>query len=127
MLAFRRFDTIVAHPGSPPDGNASVLVCWELVTQHSGLDKITFRVERSLSPQFSNGEFVELEREIPGVDGVFVYEYDDVTVNLISFWRRYYYRLRAITDTGVVVSRPRPGNRAAPARARHHRETRLHP
>jgi hypothetical protein len=107
MLAFRRFDTIVAHPGSPPDGNASVLVCWELVTQHSGLDKITFRVERSLSPQFSNGEFVELEREIPGVDGVFVYEYDDVTPNLFNWWRKYYYRIVASTPDGEIESQIR--------------------
>lgn len=107
MLAFRRFDIIIAQPGSPPDGNALVLVCWELVTQHSGLPLVTFRVERSLSPQFSDGEFVELVTEVAGVAGQLVYEFDDVTPNLFSFWRKYYYRVVATTPTGEVTSEVR--------------------
>jgi len=104
MLAFRRLDIIVAHPGSPPEDNASVLVCWELVTQHRGLDEVTFRVERSLSPQFAEGEFVELARDIPASQGLFVYEYDDITPNLFSWWRKYFYRVVATTPNGDVVS-----------------------
>lgn len=107
MLAFRRVDIIIAQPGSPPDGNARVLVCWELVTQHSGLDQVSFSVERSLSPQFTDGEYDELETGIAGVAGQLVYEYDDVTPNLFSFWRRYYYRVRASTPEGEIVSSTR--------------------
>lgn len=104
MLAFRRLDIIVAHPGFSPDGNASVLVCWELVTQHSGLPTVHFRVERSLSPQFTDGEFTELVKEIPGAAGQLVYEFDDITPNLISWWRKYYYRVVATTTYGEIVS-----------------------
>lgn len=107
MLAFRRLDIIVAQAGWAPDGNAIVLVCWELVTQHSNLDRVTFRVERSLSPQFANNEFVELVAEIPGVPRQLVYEFDDVTPNLISWWRKYYYRVVATTHEGEVVSETR--------------------
>lgn len=104
MLAFRQLDIIVAHPGSPPEGNASVLVCWELVTQRSGLETTTFRVERSLSPMFTEGEFEILVEGIPGVTGELVYEYDDITPNLFSFWRRYYYRVVATTLTREITS-----------------------
>lgn len=104
MLAFRRLDIIVTQPGFPPDGLAGVLVCWELVTQHTGLDKTAFRVERSLSPQFVDGEFEVLERDIAGEAGVLVYEYVDVTPDLISWWRRYYYRVVATTPAGDVAS-----------------------
>lgn len=107
MLAFRRLDIIVAQPGNPPDGNAIVFVCWELVTQHSGLDQTTFRIERSLSPQFTDGEFTVLESEIPGVDGLLVYEYDDITPSLINWWRKYYYRVVATTATGEITSETR--------------------
>lgn len=107
MLAFRRLDIIVAQPGSPPDGNASVLVCWELVLQHSGLPTTTFRVERSLSPQFTEGEFTVLEDGIPGMTGMMVYEYEDITPNLLSWWRRYYYRIVATTNAGEIVSTTR--------------------
>lgn len=107
MLAFRRLDVIVAHPGAPPDGNASVLVCWDLVTQNKGLEATTFRIERSLSPQFTDGEFTELVANIPATPGLFTYEYDDVTPNLFSYWRRYYYRVVATTPNGDVVSTTR--------------------
>jgi len=95
MLAFRRLDVIIAQPGAPPSGNARVLVCWELVTQHSGLDETSFSIERSLSPQFSADEFEVVSEGIPGADGQLAYEYDDITPNLISWWRKYYYRVRA--------------------------------
>lgn len=107
MLAFRRLDIIIAQPGSPPDGNAIVMVCWELVTQHSGLPDVSFRVERSLSPQFTAGEFVELVAEVAGVERQLVYEFDDITPNLISWWRKYYYRVVATTPEGDVVSETR--------------------
>jgi hypothetical protein len=108
MLAFRRLDIIVAQPGYAPDGNALVLVCWELVTQHSGLDKTTFRVERSLSPQFIDSELELLADKIPATPGLMVYEYDDVTPSLISWWRRYYYRIVATTPDGETCSEIRP-------------------
>jgi hypothetical protein len=104
MLAFRRLDIVVAQPGSPPDGTAIVMVCWDLVTQHTGVGKVSFRVERSLSPQFIEGEFTVLESEIPGVDRLLVYEYDDITPNLFNWWRKYYYRIVATTPEGEVSS-----------------------
>lgn len=106
MLSFRRLDVIVADAGAPPDGNASVLVCWELVTQHSGLEDTTFTVERSESPQFSEGEVTEVQEGIAGIPGQMVYTYDDITPNLYNFWRRYYYRITATTPEGAVVSAP---------------------
>lgn len=104
MLAFRRLDVIVAHPGAPPDGNASVLVCWDLVTQHSGLDAVRFRIERSLSPQFAADEFTEIAADIPATPNLFSYEYDDITPNLFSFWRKYYYRVVATQGDGREVA-----------------------
>lgn len=104
MLAFKRLDVIVAHPGSPPDGNASVLVTWDLIPQKNGLDKTTFRIERSLSPQFTNGELEPIAENIPAEVGGFVYEFEDITANLFSFWRRYYYRVVASTPDGEVAS-----------------------
>lgn len=104
MLSFRRLDVIVAHPGAPPDGNSSVLVSWDLVTQHSGLDRTTFRIERSLSPQFTAGEFTEIAANIPASPGLLSYEFDDITPNLFSFWRRYYYRVVATAAGDPEVS-----------------------
>lgn len=105
MLAFRRLDIIIAAPGAPPDGNASVLVCWELVTQHSGLDETTFAVERSLTPQFDDYETIY--QSITGVSGQMVYTYEDITPNLFSWWRLYFYRVRADTPEGTVYSQIR--------------------
>lgn len=104
MLSFNRLDIIIAQPEAPPHGNARVLVCWELVTQHSGVGLVEFAVERSLSPQFSDNEFEVLGTGISGADGMLVYEYVDVTPNLISWWRKYFYRVRATTPQGEVVS-----------------------
>jgi hypothetical protein len=107
MLQFRRLDIIIAQPGAPPNGNARVLVCWDLVTQHSGLDATTFSVERSLSPQFSEDEYDVLEAGISGAVGQLSYEYVDITPNLLSWWRMYYYRIRATTPSGEVISQTR--------------------
>jgi hypothetical protein len=107
MMAFHRLDVIVAHPGTPPDGNASVIVLWELVTQRSGVDQITFSIERSLSPAFEDGEYLEIAKNISGVDGLFVYEYDDITANLFSFWRKFFYRIVARSPAGTVISTAR--------------------
>ena len=104
MLAFRRVDIIIAQIGAPPDLMPRVLVCWELVTQHSQLDETTFHIERSLSPQFTEGEYDDLGNPVSGVPGTMVYEAIDSTVNLASFWRRYFYRIRAETPEGTVLS-----------------------
>ncbi len=104
MLAYRRLDIIIAGAGSTPADNSRVLVCWELVTQHSQLDQTSFAVERSLSPQFSEDEYEVLETAIAGEPGVMVYEYVDITPSLVNFWRRYYYRIRASTPEGEFVS-----------------------
>lgn len=106
-MEFRRLDIIIAQPENPPSGNARILVCWELVTQHSGLQDITFTVERSLSPQFVEDEFEVISNEIEGQDELLSYEFVDVTANLINWWRKYYYRVRAVTPDGEVVSSTR--------------------
>lgn len=103
-MEFRRFDIIIAQPEAPPSVNARILVCWELVNQHNGLEDITYTVERSLSPQFSADEFDEVESGIQGEVGQLAYEFVDVTVNLINWWRKYFYRIRATTPTGEVIS-----------------------
>ena len=104
MLAFRRVDIIIAQVGAPPELVPRVLVSWELVTQHSQLDETSFSIERSLSPQFSNGEYDDLGISISGIPGQMVYETTDTTPNLVSFWRRYFYRIRAETPEGAIVS-----------------------
>lgn len=104
MIAFRRLDIIIAQIGSPPNGNARVLCCWELIPQHSGLPEVTFVVERSLSNQFSDNEYEQISGAITGEAGVFVYEFDDITANLSNFWRKYYYRVRATSSSGEVIS-----------------------
>jgi len=107
MLAYRRIDIIIASAGSTPAATSRVLVCWELVTQQSGLDQTTFSIERSLSPLFSEDEYEVLVSDIPGVPGTLVYEYLDITPNLMSFNRMYHYRIRAQTPEGEVLSQPR--------------------
>jgi len=103
MLAFERLDVIIASVGGP-DTNANVMVCWELVTQHSGLDETSFSIERSLSPAFADGEVDEIEVGIPGAAGQLVYSFTDLTPNLINWWRLYYYRIKADTPDGVIYS-----------------------
>jgi len=103
-MEFRRLDIIIAQPEVPPAGNARILVCWELVTQHNGVGALVFSVERSLSPQFSEDEFEVISNDISGVDGQLSYEFDDITANLINWWRKYFYRIRATTPDGEVVS-----------------------
>lgn len=104
MLAFNRIDIIIAQPETPPLGNARILVCWELVTQHSGIGEVSFSIERSLSPKFSDDEYDELAEDIAGIDGLLAYEYVDITTNLINWWRKYYYRVKASTSSGDVYS-----------------------
>jgi hypothetical protein len=104
MLAFSRLDIIIAELGGPPANLARVLVCWELVAQHSGLPATKFYVERSLSPQFTEGEYDIISNAEDGVAGQYVYEYTDITPNLYSFWRMYFYRIRAETPDGIVYS-----------------------
>jgi hypothetical protein len=106
MLNFERLDIIIASVGGP-DVNANVMTCWELITQHSGLDATTFAVERSLSPKFAEGEITELVTGIAGVPGQLVYSFTDITPNLINWWRLYFYRVRADTPEGVVYSEAR--------------------
>jgi len=104
MLAFSRLDIIISELGGPPAGLARVLVCWELVTQHSGLPSTRFSIERSLSPKFTEGEFDVIATDIQAEAGMYVYEFTDITSNLFSFWRMYFYRIRAETPEGVVYS-----------------------
>ena len=104
MLAFNRLDIIIAQPGGAPGGNARVLVCWELVTQHAGIGSVTFAIERSLSNQFTEDEYEVLAAGIGGADGQLAYEYVDITPSLINWWRKYFYRIRATTSDGEVVS-----------------------
>lgn len=104
MLKFRRLDIIVAEAGYAPDRTAKVLVSWELVTQHSRLDQTTFSIERSQSPKFAEDEFEVIAEGIEASPGQFVYVYQDVTPNLLNFWRRYFYRIRAHTPEGEILS-----------------------
>jgi hypothetical protein len=107
MLAFRRLDVIVAEVGYAPNRNSRVLVSWELVTQHSGLELVSFSVERSMSPAFADGEINLVASDIVGEPGRMIYEYVDITANLFSFWRLYFYRIRADTPDGIVYSQVR--------------------
>lgn len=105
LLEYKRVNVIVAELGSPGSRPSNVIVCWELVPTHSGMGNVTFSVERSLSPSFPEDEFEVLASGIVGVPGQMVYVYNDVTANLYSFWRRYFYRIRATGSDGVFVSR----------------------
>jgi hypothetical protein len=93
-MEFRRVDIIISQPGAPPEGMARVLVYWELVTQHSGVDETVFSIERSLSHGFDS--FENIAENIQGEAGSYVYKFVDVTPNLISFWRKYFYRIKAV-------------------------------
>lgn len=103
-MEFRRLDIIIAQPGSPPDGNARILVCWELVTQHNGVEDITFTVERSQSPQFSEDEYDVISGDVVGQGGQLSYEFVDITADLLNWWRKYFYRIRATSPAGTTVS-----------------------
>lgn len=102
MLSFRRLDVIIGSPGATPNKNANVILCWELVTQHSGLDTTVFHVERSLTHQFDDVQAVA--EDIAASSGQLVYTYNDITPNLFNFWRNYFYRIKAETPEGVVYS-----------------------
>jgi hypothetical protein len=86
----------LGSPGIPPQ----VLVTWTVEPIRTGATGVLFHVERSQSPDFSDADAIEeITTAIPGVAGQTVYEYLDITVNMQSFWRRWYYRIRA-EDTG---------------------------
>lgn len=103
VIKTRRLDVIIAEAGYAPNRPASVIICWELVRQHSGLPEATFEIERSLSPAFPDDE-VEVVHTTPGVAGQWVYTYVDITPNLMSFWRRYFYRVKVTSGTDVTYS-----------------------
>lgn len=92
-IDFAQFDVIVMQvgsPGVPPQ----VLLTWTIEPVRAAGDEIQFRVERSQTPDFTDTDAVEeITSPITGVAGKSVYEYLDITVNLQSFWRRYYYRI----------------------------------
>lgn len=106
-IAFRRLDIVIMEPGAPPDRNPRVLVSWELVRQWSDLPTTLFSIERSLSESFPVDD-VESIGEISGVEGQWVYSFVDVTPNLFSFWRHYFYRIKAVVGgTETVFSQTR--------------------
>lgn len=95
-IDFAQFDIIVMQigsPGVPPQ----VLVTWTIEPVRTGITSVEFHVERSQTPDFTDTDAVEeITPVITGVTGQTVYEYLDVTVNLQNFWRRWYYRIRAV-------------------------------
>lgn len=104
LLQYRRLNVIITELGSPGSRPSNVLLCWELVKTHSGMPDVRFSVERSLSPSFPEDEYEVLASDIPGVAGQMVYTFSDVTANLYSFWRRYFYRIRAVSPDGTFVT-----------------------
>ena len=86
----------IGSPGVPP----RVLLSWTIEPIRSGATGVSYHVERSQSPDFSDTDAVEeITTAITGVAGQTVYEYLDITVNMQNFWRRWYYRIRA-EDSG---------------------------
>lgn len=95
-IDFAQFDVIVMQvgsPGVPPQ----VLVEWTIEPVRTDTDEVTFEVQRSQDPSFDDTDAIEVLDTSSGVSGQTVYEYLDITVNLQSFWRRWYYRIR-VTD-----------------------------
>jgi hypothetical protein len=109
---FRRLDVILTQPGSPPAETARVLVCWEIVPIHTGLEQSVFAVERSLSPSFPASDTETLVDGIAARAGQYVYSYVDVTPSLINHWRRYFYRVRATYAPDTTRSEPRSWEKA---------------
>ena len=102
-IKFSHLDVIVMQigsPGIPPN----VLISWAVEPIRSSAHDIEFHLERSQDPSFDDPE--EISSTIIGVDGQSVYEYLDITVNLQNYWRRYYYRIRAVdtADSKEAVS-----------------------
>lgn len=97
-IDFKYFDVIVMQVGST-GVIPQVLITWTIEPIRTGSDEITFHVERSPTPDFTDTDAIEtLSLDIACVAGQTVYEYLDLTVNLQSFWRRYYYRIK-VSDT----------------------------
>lgn len=95
-IDFSQLDIIVMQvgsPGVPP----RVLITWTIEPIRTGATDVLFHVERSQTQDFSEPDDIEeITTPISGADGQTVYEYLDITVNLQSFWRRWYYRIRAV-------------------------------
>jgi hypothetical protein len=92
-IDFKQFDVIVRRigsPGIPPQ----VLVTWTIEPVRTGGDEITFLVERSQDPSFADTDAIQSIASVPGAQGQNVYEHLDITVNLQSFWRKWYYRVK---------------------------------
>ena len=103
-VEFRRIDVIISKPGFGPDELAKVILCWEIRSIRTDADLVTFAVERSLTPAFDSNDVTSLVENIPGVPGQVSYTFSDVTPSLVSHWRRYFYRIRATSPSGVFVS-----------------------
>lgn len=102
-MEFRRVDVIIAELGAAPAAPAKVIIDWELVGQNAGIEKISFQLERSLSEAFPEDDVTVLDT-VAGVSKILSYAYYDPAPNLISMWRRYFYRIRATTPDGEVLS-----------------------
>lgn len=97
-IDFKYFDVIVMQIGSP-GVMPQVLVTWTIEPIRTGASEITFHVERSLTPDFSDTDNIEtVSEDISCVAEQTVYEFLDITVNLQSFWRQYHYRIK-VSDT----------------------------
>jgi hypothetical protein len=104
-LSFSRIDILITHPGFPPAETANVVVCWEINLIRTGMEDVSFAIERCLSPAFDPDDIEVLVSSIPGVSGQVVYTYNDVTPSLINHWRRYFYRIVATgMECGEVTS-----------------------
>lgn len=97
-IDFAQFDVIVVQigsPGIPP----RTLISWTIEPIRTGATDVLFHVERSQSQDFTDVDAAEeITTALPGVTGQTVYEYLDITTNMQSFWRRWYYRIR-VEDT----------------------------
>lgn len=106
-IEFHRVDIIIAAMGEAPATPANVIVCWELARVHSGLGDVEFQVERCLSPKFDEGQFSVLVDGMVGIPGQLIYSFIDITPNLFSQWRRYFYRIRAVSGSSTFLSKPK--------------------
>ena len=103
-IDFDTIDIIIADVGAP-DRVSQVIVSWSIVPVHTGLESVSFQIERSLSPQFSDDEVDVVEDGISGETGNSIYQFTDITANLINFWRQYFYRVRAISEDEAFYSK----------------------
>ena len=97
-IEFEGHSVIVIQIGSPGI-MPQVFVTWTIEIMHRGESNASFYVERSLAKDFATYEVETISPKILGVDKTRTYTYTDITVNTGSFWRKYYYRIKA-TDSG---------------------------